>query len=60
MYRARQLALGGAELFFDDSTRRSRGETGCWRSTSPHEADVMPAGSGMILIPAVFDWLASQ
>ena len=22
----------------------------------PHEADVIPAGSGMILIPAVFDW----
>jgi DNA-binding transcriptional ArsR family regulator len=56
MYRARQLALGGAELLFGDLHPSVAWRDGVLEIDKPHEADVMPAGSGMILIPAVFDW----
>ena len=56
MYRARQLALGGAELLFGDLHPSVAWRDGVLEIDKPHEADVVPAGSGMILIPAVFDW----
>jgi DNA-binding transcriptional ArsR family regulator len=56
LYRARQLALGGAELLFGDLHPSVAWRDGVLEIDKPHEADVMPAGSGMILIPAVFDW----
>jgi DNA-binding transcriptional ArsR family regulator len=55
-YRARQLALGGAELLFDDLHPSL--------SLAGHDLvidklmceDVDPGGRGLVLIPAVFDW----
>jgi DNA-binding transcriptional ArsR family regulator len=41
---------------FDDLHPSVAWRDGVLEIDKPHEAKVMPAGSGMILIPAVFDW----
>ena len=55
-YRARQLALGGAELLFADlHPSVSWSAEDLVIDKAMHE-DVNPGGRGLVLIPAVFDW----
>jgi DNA-binding transcriptional ArsR family regulator len=55
-YRARQLALGGAELLFED-LHPSLSWAGDALVIDKHICeDIDPAGRGLVLIPAVFDW----
>jgi DNA-binding transcriptional ArsR family regulator len=55
-YRARQLALGGAELLFAD-LHPSLSWSGDALVIDKHmDENVDPAGRGLLLIPAVFDW----
>ncbi len=55
-YRARQLALGGAELLFAD-LHPSLSWSGDALVIDKHiDESVDPAGRGLLLIPAVFDW----
>jgi DNA-binding transcriptional ArsR family regulator len=55
-YRARQLALGGAELLFADLHPMLEWHDGVLTIQKAYEADVDPGGNGLVLIPAVFDW----
>ena len=55
-YRARQLALGGAELLFADLHPMLEWHDGELVINKVYEATVDPAGNGLLLIPAVFDW----
>lgn len=55
-YRARQLALGGAELLFADLHPMLEWHSGELVLCKNHEAIVEPGGKGLILIPVVFDW----
>ncbi len=55
-YRARQLALGGAELLFED-LHPSLSWAGHELVIDKHMFDdVDPGGRGLVLVPAVFDW----
>jgi DNA-binding transcriptional ArsR family regulator len=56
MYRARQLALGGAELLFADLHPAISFADGVVSIDKHHEGDVRPDGQGLLMIPAVFDW----
>lgn len=56
MYRARQLALGGAELLFADLHPAVSFADGVISIDKHHEGDVRPEGQGLLMIPAVFDW----
>ena len=55
-YRARQLALGGAELLFADLHPMLEWKDGSLVLNKQFCESVDPAGRGLILIPAVFDW----
>lgn len=55
-YRARQLALGGAELLFDDLHPAISWHDGVLTIDKQLDEEVDPAGRGLVLIPAVFDW----
>ena len=55
-YRARQLALGGAELLFADLHPMLEWQDGSLVLNKQFCESVDPAGRGLILIPAVFDW----
>ncbi len=55
-YRARQLALGGAELLFADLHPILEWREGVLLLNKSYEAEVDPKGTGLILIPCVFDW----
>jgi DNA-binding transcriptional ArsR family regulator len=55
-YRARQLALGGAELLFADLHPMFEWTGGELILNKHHEGVVEPGGRGIVLIPAVFDW----
>jgi DNA-binding transcriptional ArsR family regulator len=56
MYRARQLALGGADLLFGDLHPAVSYADGVVEVDKLHDEDVRPEGRGLILIPGVFDW----
>lgn len=56
MYRARQLALGGADLLFADLHPSVTYADGVVEIDKHHDEDVRPEGKGLILIPGVFDW----
>ncbi|MDH4111230.1 MAG: DUF5937 family protein [Actinomycetota bacterium] len=55
-YRARQLALGGAELLFADLHPSLTWEGDSLVIDKHHCEDIEPGGRGLVLIPAVFDW----
>jgi DNA-binding transcriptional ArsR family regulator len=55
-YRARQMALGGAELLFADLHPMVEWHDGTLVLTKNYEIDLDPGGRGLVLIPAVFDW----
>jgi DNA-binding transcriptional ArsR family regulator len=55
-YRARQLALGGAELLFADLHPMLEWHDGTLILNKNFDDKVDPGGRGLILIPAVFDW----
>jgi DNA-binding transcriptional ArsR family regulator len=55
-YRARQLALGGAELLFADLHPVLDLQGDRLVIDKSYELDVDPNGQGLVLIPAVFDW----
>jgi DNA-binding transcriptional ArsR family regulator len=55
-YRARQLALGGAELLFADFHPMIEWSDGELIIRKSYEASIDPSGNGLLLIPAVFDW----
>jgi DNA-binding transcriptional ArsR family regulator len=55
-YRARQLALGGAELLFADLHPIFEWSGGELILHKHLDAVVEPGGRGIVLIPAVFDW----
>jgi DNA-binding transcriptional ArsR family regulator len=55
-YRARQLALGGAELLFADLHPSLSWQDGALVIDKQHCEDIDPHGRGLVLIPAVFDW----
>lgn len=55
-YRARQLALGGADLLFADLHPSLRWHDGVITLEKDLEDSVDTAGRGLVLIPAVFDW----
>jgi DNA-binding transcriptional ArsR family regulator len=55
-YRARQLALGGAELLFADLHPMLEWQDGTLVLNKNFDDKVDPGGRGLILIPAVFDW----
>jgi DNA-binding transcriptional ArsR family regulator len=55
-YRARQMALGGAELLFADLHPMLEWHDGTLILQKNYEAVLDPGGHGMVLIPAVFDW----
>jgi DNA-binding transcriptional ArsR family regulator len=56
MYRARQLALGGAELLFADLHPAVSFADGVVTVDKQHEKEFHPQGQGLLMIPAVFDW----
>lgn len=56
MYRARQLALGGADLLFADLHPSVTFADGIVEIDKLYEEDVRPEGKGLLLIPGVFDW----
>ena len=56
MYRARQLALGGAQLLFADLHPAVSWRDGVLEIEKRWDAELTPAGEGVLLIPAVFDW----
>jgi DNA-binding transcriptional ArsR family regulator len=56
MYRARQLALGGAELLFADLHPSVTWEDGALVVDKNMAMEVDAGGQGLVLIPAVFDW----
>ncbi len=55
-YRARQLALGGAELLFADLHPMVSWQDGAIVIDKNYEFDVDPQGRGLVMIPTVFDW----
>jgi DNA-binding transcriptional ArsR family regulator len=55
-YRARQLALGGAELLFSDLHPSLSWEDGQLVIDKQMCEDIDAGGRGLLLIPAVFDW----
>ncbi len=55
-YRARQLALGGAELLFSDLHPSLSWQGDTLVIDKQMCEDVDPGGRGLVLIPAVFDW----
>lgn len=55
-YRARQLALGGAELLFEDLHPSLSWAGDALVIDKQMCEDIDPAGRGLVLIPAVFDW----
>jgi DNA-binding transcriptional ArsR family regulator len=55
-YRARQLALGGAELLFADLHPSLSWAGDALVIDKHHCDDIDPGGRGLVLIPAVFDW----
>jgi DNA-binding transcriptional ArsR family regulator len=55
-YRARQLALGGAELLFADLHPSISFDEGVVVIDKHLQEEVRPEGRGLLLIPAVFDW----
>lgn len=55
-YRARQLALGGAELLFADLHPSLSWEGDALVIDKHMCEDIDPGGRGLVLIPAVFDW----
>ena len=56
MHRARQLALGGAELLFSDLHPAVSYADGVVTIDKQYETQVHPDGRGLLMIPAVFDW----
>lgn len=56
MYRARRLALGGAEALFEDLHPAVTWHDGTIVIDKQYDADVEPGGDGLLLIPVVFDW----
>lgn len=56
MYRARQLALGGAEALFADLHPSVTWRDGVLEIDKVSEREMRPNGAGLLLIPAVFDW----
>ena len=56
MHRARQLALGGAELLFSDLHPAVSYTDGVVTIDKQYETQVHPDGRGLLMIPAVFDW----
>ncbi|HEX6130360.1 MAG TPA: DUF5937 family protein, partial [Actinomycetota bacterium] len=56
MYRARQLALGGAEALFEDLHPAVSWRDGVVTIDKGYDADVRPGGHGLLLIPVVFNW----
>jgi DNA-binding transcriptional ArsR family regulator len=55
-YRARQLALGGAELLFADLHPSLSWSGDTLVIDKHHWEEIRPNGRGLVLIPAVFDW----
>ena len=55
-YRARQLALGGAELLFADLHPSLSWSGDTLVIDKHHWEEISPNGRGLVLIPAVFDW----
>ena len=55
-YRARQLALGGAEQLFSDLHPMIEWRDGELLIDKVYDATIDPAGRGLLLIPGVFDW----
>jgi len=55
-YRARQLALGGAELLFADLHPSLSWSDQTLVVDKQHDEEIDPKGRGLVLIPAVFDW----
>jgi len=55
-YRARQLALGGAELLFADLHPSLSWSDQTLVIDKQHDEEIDPEGRGLVLIPAVFDW----
>lgn len=56
MHRARQLALGGAELLFSDLHPAVSYADGVVTIDKQYETQVHPDRRGLLMIPAVFDW----
>jgi len=56
MYRARALALGGADALFADLHPSITWHDGVVRIDKAYEAEIRPDGGGLVLIPVVFDW----
>lgn len=56
MYRARQLALGGADQLFADLHPAVSFADGVVEIDKLYDQDVHPEGKGLLLIPGVFDW----
>lgn len=56
MHRARQLALGGAELLFSDLHPAITFADGVVTIDKHYSETVRPEGRGLLMIPAVFDW----
>ena len=55
-YRARQLALGGAERLFADLHPMLEWTEGMLVLNKQYHARLHPSGKGLLLIPVVFDW----
>jgi len=55
-YRARQMALGGAELLFADLHPSLSWSGNALVIDKQMSDDIDPGGRGLVLIPAVFDW----
>jgi DNA-binding transcriptional ArsR family regulator len=56
MYRARALALGGADALFADLHPSITWADGVVEIDKGYDAEVRPDGGGLVLIPVVFDW----
>ncbi|HSL10529.1 MAG TPA: DUF5937 family protein [Actinomycetota bacterium] len=56
MYRARTLALGGAQALFADLHPAIAWADGVLEIDKGYDAEIRPAGDGLLLIPVVFDW----
>jgi len=56
MYRARALALGGAHALFADLHPAIAWSDGVLEIDKGYDAEIRPAGDGLVLIPVVFDW----
>jgi DNA-binding transcriptional ArsR family regulator len=56
MYRARTLALGGAQALFADLHPAVTWGDGMLEIDKGYDAEIRPDGDGLLLIPVVFDW----